>query len=194
MSARFIDDKQFPIVMRKIVKALKGYDWCMIGGRSVEVWSNPPQTPDVDVLIRFTAREMKTVIAAMERTGFTLVRKFFDPDYVPMLFFSDDAEHVEVDLIGAFEDVHEWALDRSVKKTVGGVSFRVAKPEDIVILKANAALSPTRGEKAERDKAAIEALANAVDLDGDYIDLVLSQALMDWTDERKLLVSLGVLE
>lgn len=193
MSKRFIDTKEFADVMRKINHALVDYDWALIGGRSVEVWANPPQTPDVDCLVKFKARDTDKLLASMKRHGFILERKFFDPKYVPMLFFKDDTLNVEVDIIGAFEDVHLWAIERSVKRTVSGVKFPVAQPEDVVMLKANAALTPRRGEKAERDVAAIKAIAKDNSLDTDYIEIVLSQALIDWSDERKLLVDLGVL-
>lgn len=193
MSKKLIYEHSFPIVMKKCMRALRGYEWCMIGGRAVEVWANPPQTPDLDLLVKFEARDAKHVIAAMKDEGFRLDKKFIDRDSVPMFFFTDTEERTEVDLIGAFEDVHDWAIERSVKKTVGGLKFSVALPEDIVILKAYAAVSPRR-EKRERDEAAIQALAADNELDTDYIEIILSQALADTTDERKLLVKLGVLE
>lgn len=193
MSKKLIYEHSFPIVMKKCMRALRGYEWCMIGGRAVEVWANPPQTPDLDLLVKFEARDAKHVIAAMKDEGFRLDKKFIDRASVPMFFFTDTEEHTEVDLIGAFEDVHDWAIERSVKKTVGGLKFSVAQPEDIVILKAYAAVSPRR-EKREHDEAAIQALSADNELDTDYIEIILSQALADTTDERKLLVKLGVLE
>lgn len=191
---RFIDGVQFPRVIKKIVKALRGYKWAMIGGRSVEVWANPPQTPDIDCMVKFQAKDAGKVIAAMASVGFELTRKVVEKRYAPMFFFMDKEEDTEVDLLGAFEDVHEWAVDRSVLKKVGGVTFPVVQPEDIVILKANAALTPNRGEKVDRDIAAIKAIDESVDLDIDYIEIVLSQAMMDWSDERDLLVKSGVLK
>ena len=191
---RFVYGKQFPRVMKKILKALRGYKWAMIGGRSVEVWANPPQTPDIDCLVKFQAKDAGKVISAMSAGGFELTRKVVEKKYAPMFFFMDTEEHTEVDLLGAFEDVHDWAIDRSVMKTIGGVKFPVAQPEDIVILKANAALTPNRGEKVVRDIAAIKAIDESVDLDIDYIEIVLSQATMDWSDERELLVESGVLD
>ncbi len=194
MSKKLIHVPQFAIVMRKIIRALRGYDWCLIGGRSVEVWVNPPQTPDIDVLVKFGAKDAKNVLGAMADEGFTLDRKFVDRDSAPMFFFSDDEEGVEVDLIGAFEDVHDWAIERSVKKNVAGLKFPVAQPEDIVIMKAYAAVSPRREtDKQARDAAAIKAIAKDVDLDLDYIEIVLSQALADTAEERAFLTKLGVL-
>ena len=95
--------------------------------------------------------------------------------------------------IGAFEDVHFWALERAKRRTVNHVSFPVVLPEDLVILKAQAAVAPQRGEKSPRDKAAIKAIAKENDLDTDYIETILTQAQADCGDEYKLLKELGVL-
>lgn len=189
---RFIDTKEFALIVKKVKKVIGRYPWCMIGGRAVEVWANPPQTPDVDFLVEFRPKDAKVLIEEMKTAKFVLLRQFFDKNYAPMFFFKDEEFGVEVDLIGAFEDVHFWAIERAARKTISGVSVNVAQPEDIVILKANAALTPRRGEKVPRDMAAIKAIAESVDLDIDYIEVILTQASADWSDERALLNDLGI--
>ncbi len=199
---RFSDTKEFADGMQRVTRALDGFKYCLIGGRAVEMRANPPQTPDLDFLVMFGPKDAKRVIKSVEDEGFALIRKFFDEKYAPMLFFKDvasDSADLKVDIIGAFEDVHEWAIERATMvKTKAKIPYAIAFPcaqaEDIVIMKANAALSPKRGEKAERDKAAIVALAESNDLDADYIEIVLTQALADWSDERELLLNLGVLK
>lgn len=50
MAKKFILDPRFGRVMRKIPWPLKPWEWCLIGSRAVEVWTSPPQTPEVHVL------------------------------------------------------------------------------------------------------------------------------------------------
>ena len=193
---RFIDTGDFRNVMGRLVKALRAYTWCLIGGRAVEVWSNPPQTPDVDILIDLRSRRsVRAVERRMFRVGFEIDRRFFGPGMTPMWFFTDSATKTEVDIIGAFENPHFWAIERAAAYRIKhGATIKVAQAEDVVILKANAACSPGREDKFPHDIAAIKAVAKANALDADYIETVLTEAGADWSDERRLLRKLGILE
>ena len=191
---RFIDTNDFRKVMGRVVESLRGRKWCMIGGRAVEVWVNPPQTPDIDILIDISPRHVKAVEVAMRKNHFSLTRSFYDRGMAPMWLFRDAVTGTEVDVIGAYEDVHRWAIERATTYTIKkGASFRVATAEDVVVLKANAACMPGRGAKVEHDIEAIENIARDNELDKDYIETVLGMASADWTDEARLLRKLGII-
>lgn len=196
---RFLDTKEFSRVIKRVSEALKPYQWCLIGGRAVEVHANPPQTPDIDILVKYANGDTARVVRAMGECDFKLDRSFSDKGFAPMLFFKDliekdTAGHVEVDLIGAFEDVHAYAIERAEKKKFGKSMIPVAKAEDVIILKATAALSPRRDHKMARDVEAMKAINENVELDTDYIETVLTVALGDYSDEVKLLQRIGVLK
>lgn len=196
---KFIDNKAFARVVKRIRPIIDQFDWCLIGGRAVEVHANPPQTPDLDFLVKYGPKDMRGIIEAMQNESFVLTKRLSDRDFVPILFFEDTIERdgekwVEIDIIGAFEDVQLWALERATNRRVNGVAMPVAQAEDIVILKADAAVSGGRPvDKRARDKAAIIAINENVDLDVDYIETILSQGMADRADEKRLLIKLGVL-
>jgi len=195
---RFIDTEDFRSVMDRLVGVLQFTPWCMIGGRAVEVWTNPPQTPDIDILAEVSPRSIRKIEDAMKAYKFALDRRFGGSGMAPMWFFKDTITGTEVDIIGAYESVHVWAIERSVQhKIKDGPKIMVAQAEDVIVLKANAACSPGRGVKAEHDIEAIKAIAENKknNIDADYIVTVLLMASTsaDWDDEAKLLHKLGVI-
>lgn len=192
----FVKTPLFAQVASRIAKLLDGYMWCLIGGRAVELWSNPPQTPDIDILVEAKS-DNRNVRDALSQE-FSFLHSLSAPGYSPIRFYQTKTKpFVDVDIVVGFEDVHTWALERAVMVAAPArrsFKFPVATAEDVVILKASAALSPRREDKAQRDIAAIKAIASAVSLDADYIETVLSMAALDYSGERKLLRKLGVLE
>lgn len=195
MSEAHIHAAYFPKIMSKIVRALAGRQWCLIGGRSVEVWSNPPQTPDVDVLVKMTDDDADRIIRRFERLGVGLVN-IQEGLVHPNIFLRDEKLGVEVDVLGAsqFELPFYYAIERAVKKTIQGVTFPVATPEDLLILKANAAMDVGRHrDKRERDIAAMRAVVSSVkNLDRDYIATVLNMS--GWVDEYEFFLDEGVID
>lgn len=194
---RFIDTQDFRNVMNRMAKALQPWPWCLIGGRAVEVWTNPPQTPDVDVLVNLHPKDIRDLENAVIKAGFDLLTRFHDVGMSPMWFFKDIRTGTEADIIAAYEDVHFWAIERSQILSFfdGKLRIPVARAEDVIILKANAACAPGRAEKVSHDIEAIKAIAGShnQDLDWEYIRTVLDMAGADWSDERTLLRRLHVI-
>lgn len=191
---QLIDSQEYKDSLKKVVRALQGWRWCLIGGRAVEVHSNPPQTPDIDVLVAVDPQQKKMLVKRISAEGFELDTRLDDEDdsgEFPMLFFTD-TNGVEFDVVGAFEDIHFWAIDRALAQRVGGLRIPVATAEDVVILKAQAVLARNDDRKS-RDIAAIRAIATSVELDTDYIATALSEANADMSEESELLQKLGVL-
>lgn len=192
-ATKFILDRRFPVVMRKIVAAMRPWPWCMIGGRAVEVWANPPQTPDVDVLAAVTDEDVPNVLRSFARHG---VRR----DEVnaglgsPIVFLTDTRTRVEVDVLGAYDPLHFEVIARAAKRTVQAVRFKVAYAEDVMMLKAQAATDMGRpAPKRARDRKAIFDLAKAAGkrLDRNHIRTAL--ASHGWTDEAALLKFMRVI-
>lgn len=192
MSEKFILDPRFTQTMKKISKAMRPWSWCLIGGRAVEVWANPPQTPDIDILTTITDDDVDAAIKAFDRVDVEL--ESFDEGFGgPMLFFKDKKTQVEVDVLGAFEPLHYFIVDRAPTKVIRGFSFPVAYAEDIVILKSRSAADPGRPiAKKSRDRKAIFDINAQVVLDKAYI----SQTLFDhrWREEISLLKLMRILK
>ena len=182
---KFILHPSFAAVMRKLIEALKPWRWCLIGGRAVEVWANPPQTPDVDVLAAVEDQDIDSLQERFRSRGIH-VNESVEGLGSPMLFFEDTKLRVEVDLIGAYEPIHFAIIERAPMKTVQGVRFPTAYAEDIVILKSQAAIDPGRPpEKRIRDRRAIFDIAKSVKLNREHIEDELSKN--GWTEELSLL-------
>lgn len=183
---KFIETPAFSRVMVKVDWALEPWLWCLIGGRAVEHWSNPPQTPDVDILAQVRDSDIGALRARMSRKGIELEDSFVGLGS-PMLFFKDFKEDVEVDVLGAYDPLHRQIIINAVMME----NVPVATAEDVVMLKAQAAASEGRAkDKSARDKKAILELAKARDLNTEYIRDTLHG--FGWTWEFKYLKRLGV--
>ncbi len=192
---RLILHPSFSKIMRKVAAVMRPYNWCLIGGRAVEIWSNPPQTPDADIL--YDAQEVNgaELIDAFEgaRNGIRLNEHFKEGD---VIFLLDTKEDVEIDLIPTWDPVNISMIASAEKKTVGGVTMPVATAEDLIIMKAQILSDVHDGahgrspEKVERDKAAIQTLAQLKGLDRLYIVNVLKAE--GWMQELRILQKLGV--
>jgi len=171
--------------MRKIVSALKPWKWCLIGGRAVEIWTNPPQTPDIDLLVDVTDETVNSLCDSFRARG-VQVNELVEGLGSPMVFLKDHALKVELDVIGAYEELHFSIIRRAVTKTVQAVRFPVAYAEDIVILKSQALVDPgRRSDKKRRDRQAVRDIAASVKLDKAYIREALD--VSGWSEELKML-------
>jgi hypothetical protein len=182
---KFILHPSFGKIMRKLVGATRPWPWCLIGGRAVEVWTNPPQTPDVDLLMGISDEQVGHIERAFSENYIKL-----EDDAVgmgaPMLFFRDVRLKIEVDVFGAFEPLHFEIIRRAPIKTIQNVRFKVAYAEDIVILKSQAAIDTGRpADKSQRDRKAIFDIAGSVKLDQSYLSTTL--LLHGWREELSLL-------
>lgn len=194
-STRLIDTPEVKATIKRVAAALKGWRWCLIGGRAVEVHSNPPQTPDIDVLVFVNPNDKGELLSAL-RPGFRLETRLDDEEdesEFPMLFLRDRKNGIELDVVGAFEDIHFWTLDRAEDEKVAGIKIPVATAEDVVVLKSQAALSRGDIQRRERDEKAIVAIADFTKLNKSHIKTTLFEAQADMSHELSLLRKLGVL-
>lgn len=187
---RYIYNPNFPRIMTKIIKVMGPWPWCMIGGRSVEIWSNPPQTPDVDILAAIKDHHVPAVVRRFEKYGVHL-KSVWEGLKDPTIFFKDDKLDVEVDVLSSADPMYAWIIERARFKTVQGVNIPVASPEDIIIMKSRAAGDIGRPrDKRERDMAAIGVIGK-LDIDRDYISEALIQA--GWDEEYDMLLKEGII-
>jgi len=193
-SQRFSDTQEFAGVMRRIDMALPEGEWCLIGGRAVELWANPPQTPDIDILIAKDLENLEADLGALERAGI-LPCAPWEPGGIA--FLKDAETGTEIDVLGNSEPLLNAMVYAAHVVTVHGVSFPVATAEDMVILKARMLADPQGAlmgratAKRKRDRKAIRAIAAAQTLDADYIRKTLTQER--WGEELEILRKLGVL-
>ncbi len=188
---RFIDTEAFGRVMKKVVQIMRPWGWCMFGGRAVEVWSNPPQTPDIDILTDLQDDDVETLVLRAQKFSIRLMEEVTGQGS-PMVFLKDLKENVEIDIMGAYEELQYATIRRAVWKTIHGVRIPVAYAEDMVILKAQSALDFGRTpSKKIRDRRAIQHIASSVKLNKAFILTNLQNYRM--TDEAGLLTRLGVL-
>jgi hypothetical protein len=188
---RFIDTESFGRVMKKVVQIMRPWGWCMFGGRAVEVWSNPPQTPDVDILTDLTDDDVENLALRSQRFSIRLASEATGQG-APMVFLKDTRENVEIDIMGAYEELHYATIRRAVWKTIRGVRIPVAYAEDMIILKAQSALDYGRAPaKKIRDRRAIQNIASSVKINKAFVLENLQNYQMQ--DEIQLLKRLGVL-
>jgi len=187
---RYILKPEFGRLMRKVQQGLRGFRWCLIGGRAVEVWTNPPQTPDADILAGVTDDAVPLIVDRFGKLGVE-VRDAKTGLGAPLLFFEDVQLHIELDVLGAYAPLHDFVLESAQSRTLHGIRIKVATPAALVLLKAEAAVDPSRA-KHVRDVNAILAVARAQKLDPDYLESAIQ--VCDMPVERKLLVRLGILK
>ncbi len=192
---RFIDNKAFPRVIKKITKGMGNIPWCLIGGRAVEVWTNPPQTPDLDILYDANELDGVAVVDRLEAVGISLNENYREGDIIFML---DRKEKVEVDVLPTYDPLNVTMIRAAKPIVIQGVSTPVVSPENLVILKAQILADAEAGsvarepDKLERDAASIRTLGLRRDLDRFYIGRTLKRE--GWDDEIKILKRLGVLK
>lgn len=192
---REIEGKAFCGTMLKCIKVLKKGPWCLIGGRAVEFYINPPQTPDADVLCDASGYDVRKLIKEFKTIGVTQ-REEYEDGYIAFLFDNDSG--IELDIMPTYDEFEIEAISSAKKMRCDKATFPVIKVEDLVIMKAVAACSPGSGmmgrspEKKHRDARAIYHLNKENELDRKYIARVLGRESM--TCETTLLKRLKVIE
>lgn len=188
---RFVLSPKFPRTMRKVVAALSPWRWCLIGGRAVEIWANPPQTPDIDCLAAVKDEDVPQLKARFQRTGIRTVEVYAGMG-TPILFLRDVSERVDVDVLGAYDPMHTWIIFGALHRTVQGIRIPVARPEGVVALKAQSAIDIGRpAGKRNRDRKAIDVLARLKAFDKKLLEGIL--IVYGWREEWEFLKSRGVL-
>lgn len=194
---RLIETKEFCTTMKKVARVMgpgKPGKWCLIGGRAVEVYTNPPQSPDVDILFDATINRMPMIIRKFKTFNIVLVEEY-EKDYIG--FFVDEDNGVEVDVMPTYDPYEVEAIRLAEMTQCGEARFPVIGIEDLVIMKAGAAASEggmmgRSQEKKLRDIKALLVLQNENDLDSEYIASIVKPSLMP--REHKLLKKLGILK
>ncbi len=190
---REIEGKPFCDTINKVKKVLKTGPWCLIGGRAVEFYTNPPQSPDSDCLLDATHYDIRKVIKDFKAIGVKL-REEYEEGYIAFLYDKDT--DTEVDLMPTYDRFEIQAIKKAKTARCGKASFPVIEIEDLVIMKAAAAVSEggmmgRSDEKKYRDVKAIIVLQKENDLDGNYINKILRKEVM--VREAKLLKKLGII-
>lgn len=191
MSKPFAYTPEFIDVAKRIISAMKPWQWCLIGGRATEIWQNPPQTPDVDVLATITDEDVPAIVAAFRAKGIDVLTVWDDLGS-PFIFMKDRRKNVEVDVFGGFEGIHFAAIDSAEMVKWKGIRIPVAKREHVIALKLSAATDIGRTpEKRKRDRQAIMDLTSK----GKYDRKFLAQELFghQMTQEIKLALKLWII-
>lgn len=197
MAKQLIKQAKFVQSIKKIIKAFDALeiDWCLIGGRAVEMRTNPPQSPDIDLLCSAQDATPREILEAFDNEGIRLKERYEPGD---IAFMKDIKNGTEIDVMPSFDPFDAAVILRAGVIKLKGLEIPVAIAEDLVMMKARAACDSSAGligrpkDKAERDVAAIKILAGDNDLDLKYI----KETLIDehWDDELALLKKAGVLK
>lgn len=193
MNQHLIESPSFCPAIKKLKTVLEEKTWALIGGRAVEVHSNPKQTPDIDILCDGRKLDVWALIRELSGIDIELTTPYEDGF---ILFLEDKSLDVEIDIMPSYDHFDIRAIKRSEKAKCNGVVFPVVQPEDLVIMKAQAACDAGGGmmgrtkEKVKHDMDAIRILNEEADLDKEYIVKTLRQER--WFEELRLLRKLGV--
>ena len=193
MNKHLIESPSFCPAIKKLKTVLNGNPWALIGGRAVEVHSNPKQTPDIDILCDGRKLDVWALIRSLKAVGIVLTIPYEDGF---ILFLEDKQIDVEIDIMPSYDPFDIRAIKRAETAKCNGVSFPVVQPEDLVIMKAQAACDAGGGMmgrtkmKIKHDMDAIQILNEEVDLDKDYIVKILRAER--WFEELRLLRKLGL--
>lgn len=193
MNKHLIESPSFCPAIKKLKTVLPQGLWALIGGRAVEVHSNPKQTPDIDILCNGMKIDVWDLIKSLATIGIKPVEEY-EEGYI--LFAEDKTLDVDIDIMPSYDSFDIRAIKRAEVAKCNGVSFPVVQPEDLVIMKAQAACDSGGGlmgrtkSKVKHDMDAIRILDEEVDLDKDYIVKVLRAER--WFEELRLLRRLGL--
>jgi hypothetical protein len=144
-------------------------EWYLFGAQAALVHGAARVTADIDVTLRLGTVTPARLAKTLERHGFEL--RVDDPAFVrttrvlPVLHLRTN---VPVDLVLAGPGLEEAFLERAVVHDLGGVAVRVARAEDLVVMKILAGRA-----KDLEDIAAIVA-ARGADLDASEISSTLA--------------------
>lgn len=151
---RVAADQRFNSALRSLVAALDelGIPSMIIGGVAVIAAGVPRETIDIDATILGRDAEIDTVIEVLHRYEITPrisdARKFARDHQVLLLIHEPSGVTIEVSF--AWLPFEEEALSSALQIDVEGFSFRVARPEDLIVYKAAA--------WRDRDRSDIERL------------------------------------
>jgi len=108
----------------------------LIGGNAVDVWTNPPVTKDIDLLVEFDQAKLMRFIDRMHARHPEVVlvqKRAIRRAGLYVLYYVDRTERVRLDVIMSDHAAFGWALEGAVR--VPGVAVRIARPEDLVVTK-----------------------------------------------------------
>ena len=163
--ARLID------ALRSVAAALDDLDApsMIIGGIAVIAAGVPRQTIDVDAAILGRVADLDDVVAAFARHGISprISNALEFARERQVILLKHDNTGVTIEASFAWLPFEEEALQRASDFNLGGVTIRVARPEDLIIYKSAA--------WRDRDRSDIERLLS---LHLDAIDLVRVRELI----------------
>jgi hypothetical protein len=131
----------FDSAFRTLIEILEAlpFPYCLIGGLALGVWSAPRTTQDLDVLVAATGVRRQELIAALERRGLEMDRRWAEEN--PLLRDVQlRARHgaIPVDLLMPRDQYDETVLERRQRMRFHEMSLWVISPEDLILQKLRA--------------------------------------------------------
>jgi hypothetical protein len=127
----------------------------VIGGVAASLLGRPRVTKDIDLVALFEDSDLARLLSLGKQHGVT-IRAADAIDFAKIsrvLLLRHEPSGIEIDMSLATLPFEREVVERATKRTIRGVTFRLASAEDLVVMKA-IALRP-------RDVADIEALLEA---------------------------------
>lgn len=141
----------------------KHHQMALIGGMAYNIWREPRYTKDLDFVILADEPTISGIQRELERRGFTTRSEQHDPQDGVTAFVQlvDDSGRKIVEFQVALTEFQDEIIERSVIADPA-LPFRVATPEDVIVLKLIAA--------RPKDYTDVVNLAAIEGLDWDYIE------------------------
>lgn len=187
LRSQILGTPQFAEFAAAVAKFIgKQYRTCLVGGLAVAYHANPPVTVDVDFLVEADMADLDRAAWHFESSGWERIPIRFPvrspgfPQFGVNLRNDnlENSEHsewkaAEIDLIATGSDrfLKSIVANAMLCEVQKGLSIRVAKPEDLIVMK-----TLVGREKDLDDVAAIQRKLKGK-LDTEYIDSMLNELL-----------------
>jgi hypothetical protein len=128
----------FAEVLRDLVAAftVARVDYYLFGAQAALVHGAVRLTADVDVTVRMKPEDPLRLIAAVQAHGF--VSRISDQDFITqtrVLPLRHERTGIGADIVLAGPGIEELFLERAQMCEIGGVAFKVACAEDVIVMK-----------------------------------------------------------
>lgn len=127
----------FENALRNITAIFNRHDiaYMVIGGLANARWGHPRATLDIDITVWAPDREIKTILALLQKDYTPLVEnplEFIAKTRVLPVKTRDDQR---IDIIFGALPFERSAIDRAVKVPIGSITVNFCTPEDLILLK-----------------------------------------------------------
>lgn len=135
-----------------ILQKLKGFDFVVIGGWAIYLWTNAFKSKDIDIVIK-DFRDLDFL-----KKNYNLIKNDNLRKYEIKI------EEIDIDIYAPFFSKLVIPPDEIKKHTAKIQNFEVAKPEVLLILKQGAEYDREKSVKGEKDRIDIMALLCYADI------------------------------